>query len=150
MDAEPIHQIDHVVMDYNGTLAFGGCLLLGVRDLLEKLSERYDLTVLTADTFGTAAENLKDLPLALKIVQTGQDKSAYVQELQRQGLKVLAVGNGRNDIEMFKAADLSIAVIGPEGAFSKAMEQSTVIVTQITHALGLLIETRKMKATLRP
>ena len=68
---EIIEEIDDVVMDYNGTLASGGEILPGVRELINEISDRYQLTVLTADTFGTAAASLEGLDLKVKVVETG-------------------------------------------------------------------------------
>jgi hypothetical protein len=44
-----------LVLDFTGTLSRDGVLLPGVAERLNKLAENLQLTVLTADTFGTAA-----------------------------------------------------------------------------------------------
>jgi len=46
--------LQHLVMDYNGTLAQDGLLLEGVRSRLESLAGQLRLHVITADTFGMA------------------------------------------------------------------------------------------------
>ena len=58
-------QLEHLVMDYNGTLAVDGCLESGVREALEALSAQLTIHVITADTFGLAAGQLKDSPVQL-------------------------------------------------------------------------------------
>ncbi|HEX7673564.1 MAG TPA: HAD family hydrolase [Bdellovibrio sp.] len=146
---EIIEEIDDVVMDYNGTLASGGEILPGVRELINEISDRYQLTVLTADTFGTAAASLEGLDLKVKVVETGKDKRQFVKSLKDQKRVVLVMGNGQNDVEMFKEADFSIAVISPDGTFSKLLENSTMIVSNVIHALQLLKNTKRIKATLR-
>jgi soluble P-type ATPase len=146
---ELAEKIDVIVMDYNGTLAADGDLLPGLFETLRNLSKNFDLVVATADTFGSAAKNLKGLDLKIVTIETGKDKSEIVSALKAQNKIILAIGNSKSDVEMFKAADLSIAVIGPEGTFSRLLEHSTLIVSEVAHALQLPMNPKKMKATLR-
>lgn len=146
---EIIEEIDDVVMDYNGTLASGGDILPGVKELINELSPLYDLTVLTADTFGTVAANLAGLDLKLEVVESGKDKKHFVRTLKEQKRIVLVMGNGQNDLEMFKEADFSIAVIGPDGTYAKLLEHTTMVVSNVLHALQLLKNTKRITATLR-
>jgi soluble P-type ATPase len=60
--------LQYLVMDYNGTLAQDGLLLEGVRSRLLSLSERLQLHVVTADTFGLARSQLAGLPCELAIL----------------------------------------------------------------------------------
>lgn len=45
-------ELDHLVLDYNGTLGCDGDLLPGVRELLVRLGGHLDIHVVTGDTFG--------------------------------------------------------------------------------------------------
>ena len=45
---------DHLVCDYNGTLALDGDLLVEVRETLHALAARVQVYVITADNFGLA------------------------------------------------------------------------------------------------
>ena len=54
--------LEHLVLDYNGTLACDGELLRGVKQALETLAEHVRIHVVTADTFGRAAAQLADVP----------------------------------------------------------------------------------------
>jgi soluble P-type ATPase len=51
-------RLQHLVMDYNGTLAQDGRLLEGILSRLDNLVDRLHLHVITADTFGLAQEEL--------------------------------------------------------------------------------------------
>jgi soluble P-type ATPase len=62
---------------------------------------------------------------------------------------VVAVGNGRNDVAMFEAAALGIAVLGPEGAAGVLLQVADVVVPDVYVALELLLHPRRLKATLR-
>jgi hypothetical protein len=46
--------IEHVVLDFNGTLALDGILIPGVAERLVELSRLVTIPVITADTNGTA------------------------------------------------------------------------------------------------
>lgn len=45
--------IAHVVCDYNGTIAVDGRLVNGVAQRVRRIAEFAQVSVLTADTFGT-------------------------------------------------------------------------------------------------
>ena len=49
-----VFRLESAVFDYNGALARDGCIEEGAADRLRRLSERVNLYVLTADTFGKA------------------------------------------------------------------------------------------------
>ncbi len=55
----------HLVLDFNGTIAFDGVLLPEVVERIIGLSMQLDVHVLTANTTGTCATALAGLPLTL-------------------------------------------------------------------------------------
>jgi P-type E1-E2 ATPase len=136
-----------LVLDYTGTLSLDGALLPGVRERLAGLAASLRITVLTADTFGTAVEQLKGLPVEVRVIQTGIDKANIVREISPA--KVIAIGNGRNDVPMMTLAGLRIAVIGPEGASVALLQVADVVVRDIHDALDLVTHPLRLKATLR-
>lgn len=146
------YEIEYIVCDLNGTLANGGNLLDTTVEKLKKLSEKATLYIITADTHGTAPliEKRLEGAASVKVVsgsQTSEDKEKFIESLG--GSCTIAVGNGANDVEMFKKAAISIAIIGREGAFAPLLSVADVVVTQIEDALELLLETKRMVATLR-
>ena len=136
-----------LLLDYNGTLACDGELLPGVAERLTALGQSLLITVLTADTFSKAETQLAGLPVELRIVRNGADKLALIKELAHE--RVIAIGNGRNDLLMMKLAGLAIAVIGAEGASTELLLVSDVVSTNVHHALDLIINPLRIKATLR-
>ncbi|MBW1836779.1 MAG: hypothetical protein JRI99_07480 [Deltaproteobacteria bacterium] len=61
-------KLDHLVMDYNGTLAVDGKITDGVKECLEVLAENLQLHVITADTFGKVRSALKGVSCELSIL----------------------------------------------------------------------------------
>lgn len=141
------HHFTELVLDYTGTLALDGELLPGVTERLTDLARFFRITVLTADTFGSARAQLEVLPADVHIVRTGTDKADFVRELGAE--QVIAIGNGRNDIPMMRLAGLRIGIIGPEGAVGELFGGVDVVVADIRQALDLVRNPLRLKATLR-
>ncbi len=143
-------EIENIVFDYNGTLAFNGSVNDKTKEILEKLSKEFNIYVITADTFGSVAEELKEFDLKLKILTSSnhtQEKADFIKELNPD--KTAAVGNGNNDIEMVETATLSIAIIGREGCATQTMLHSDIVCYNIDDAIELFLETKRLIATLR-
>ena len=143
-------QLEHLVLDYNGTLACDGELIEGVEDLLRALAEDLQVHVVTADTFGKAESRLKGLPCQLVVLPPEKQdfgKLAYVRRLGPQ--TTVCIGNGRNDRLMLKQAVLGIAVVAEEGAATETLRAADVVCRDVLSALGLLTHPLRLTATLR-
>ena len=146
------YQLEQVVFDLNGTLANGGEIAPGTLALLGELAQHLKIHLVTADTHGTARHLAEILggSVEVKLLQgeaTAAAKAALVQALGAE--KTVAVGNGANDVRMLEAAALAIAVIGQEGCFAPLLPQADLLVTNIDHALNLLLKPQRIVATLR-
>jgi P-type E1-E2 ATPase len=137
----------HLALDYTGTLSLNGQLIPGVEERLRALAKGLKILVLTADTFGTVREEMAGLPVEVHLVADGGDKARILASVKPGD--IVAIGNGRNDIPMLEAADLGIAVLGPEGTAAGLLESADVIVRDIRDALDLLLNPQRVKATLR-
>jgi soluble P-type ATPase len=143
-------QIQHLVLDFNGTLAADGQLLDGVAPLLLQLSERLSIHVITADTFGNVEGSLSDIPCRVFVIEANQQDMAkldYITGLDPA--RVCAIGNGHNDELMVRQAGLGIAVIGPEGAWVPTLLAAKIVVTDIRKGLELLLNHLRLAATMR-
>ena len=140
--------LEHLVLDLNGTLSDRGRLIEGVAERIRLLGGDLRVHLLTADTFGTAGELGGQLGISVTRVATGDEKASLVAALG--GVAVAAIGNGRNDEAMLRAAGLGIAVIGPEGAAASALRAADIVCRSVTDALDLLLDDRLLAATLRP
>ena len=143
-------QLAHLVLDYNGTLAIDGHLSPQVGKKLTKLSHDLHIHVLTADTFGLAKTGLAGLPLDLTIAppeDQAETKRAFVSSLGAE--QVVAIGNGRNDGPMLKAAALGIALVQQEGGAVETLFSADIVSTSILDALDLFSHPKRLVATLR-
>ena len=143
-------QLRHVVLDYNGTIAKDGQLKSEAASRLGALSERYKVHVITSDTFGTVKKQLEDFDVTVKVLSSGNhtlEKAAYVNELD--STFCVCVGNGNNDAEMLKCAVLGIALVGDEGCCTHTMMSSDIVCNKIEDALELLLNEKRLIATLR-
>lgn len=143
-------RMQHLVLDFNGTLAVDGRLLPGVEGRLKALAEELQLHVVTADTFGQAAEALRNVPCTLSILTTTPQAEAKLAYVLRLGAATCTcIGNGRNDRLMLKEAALGIAVIQEEGAAAATLLAADVVTTSICAALDLLSNPLRLVASLR-
>lgn len=140
-------RIRNLVLDYTGTLSRDGRLLEGVPERLRALSSFLRIIVATADTFGMARSELKDLPVEIVLIRDGRDKVRLISELGTA--ETAAVGNGRNDVGMIRAAALGAAVIGPEGCYGDLVTSAVVVFRDIRDCLDLFLEPLRATATLR-
>jgi len=154
----PSLELEHLVCDLNGTLALDGALCDGVAERLAELSTWLSLHILTAGTHSGLEQAMEQLTAACATigapaprwqrVETGADKAQHVTRLGAD--RVVAIGNGANDEQMFRAATLSIAVLGHEGASMQTLLTAHVAVASPLDALDLLLHPARLAATLRP
>jgi P-type E1-E2 ATPase len=144
-------RLRHLTLDVNGTLAADGVLIPGVADRLAALGRVLEVHLLTADTHGTQDGIDRDLNLTALRLNTARpgasQKYDHVRDLGADN--VAAIGNGVNDVLMLRAAALGIAVIGAEGLATAALREADIVVTRIEDALDLLLQPRRLAATLR-
>jgi soluble P-type ATPase len=140
----------HLISDFTGTLSVDGKLVPGVKEKLNTIAELLEVHILTADTFGMAKTELEGIRCSVHIMtDAGLDvqKERYAAALGGEG--VIAFGNGNNDRLMLRTARIGVAVCLQEGCAADAIKEADIVVTSIIDGLGLLLEPKRMKATLR-
>jgi soluble P-type ATPase len=143
-------QVEHLVLDFNGTIACDGVISEGVRGLLEDLSGKLEIHVLTADTHGNAAVACAGLPCRLVLLPAGAEDRAKRDHVRNLGNgRTVCLGNGRNDALMVREAAIGIAVIGEEGASAETVRNAHVVCRSASEALSLLKYPLRLMATLR-
>ncbi len=143
-------EIDHLVLDYNGTIALNGILCEGVMERLEKLSKELSVHVITADTYGSVQAQCAGGTVSVHVIGTESQDQAKLDFIESLGEgRCIAIGNGRNDALMLEHAALGFAVLQAEGASMKALAASDAVFSSINDALDALIHTKRLIATLR-
>ncbi|WP_321393800.1 hypothetical protein [uncultured Desulfuromusa sp.] len=90
------------------------------------------------------------IPCELAVISTTSQDDEKLDYIKSLGVKnVVAVGNGRNDRLMLKAAQLSMAIAQTEGASMAAVLAADILVPDILVALDLLLKPQRLIATLR-
>lgn len=143
-------RLEHLVCDYNGTLALDGLLIEGVRARLDALAHDVRIHVVTADTFGRCAAELADVDCGVIILPPGAQDAAKAEHVRNLGAgRTVAIGNGRNDSAMLETAVLGIAVLGPEGTAAVSITAARMVAPGILVALDLLLNPLRLVASLR-
>ena len=142
--------IKNIVFDYNGTLAKDGQIDDKIKNLLKEICSKYSVFVITADTFSTVQDELKEFDLEVIVLSSNnhtQEKMEFILSLDKE--ITVAIGNGNNDKRMLERAVLSIAVMGDEGCSKETLLAATVICKDIKSAIELLLYPKRLVATLR-
>lgn len=143
-------KLEHLVSDFTGTLSVDGRLLPDVKERLNKIAKFLKVHILTADTFGMAMAELGGINCEIRILE-GENhdakKEEYIKKLGSE--KVIAFGNGNNDRKMLKTAKIGIAVCLKEGCAADAIKSADIMVTSIIDGFDLLLNPKRLKATLR-
>ena len=143
-------EIENILLDLNGTIATDGKIPLDVREKINLLSEKVTIYILTADTQGTAGEEVRGMNADMIKITEEDSKNRKFEFLKTFDLeKTVAIGNGNNDQLILKEAALGIAVLGDEGLSVSAMKNADIVVKNISEALDLLLKPERLIATLR-
>jgi len=144
-------QLEHLVLDVNGTLTRDGNLLPGVKARIADLKLVLTVCLLSADTFGRLDGVAAELGVQSARLRRGEPEAPQKAEVvKRLGTsRVAAIGNGANDVDMLRDAALGIAVLGPEGLATPALLAADVVVGSVDDGLDLLLNSKRLIATLR-
>lgn len=144
------YALKHLALDLNGTIALDGDIIDGVEERLQRLGQLLNISIVTADTYGSARRLGKGLDIRIHKIKEGAEdaqKLALVQQLG--GENTVSLGNGCNDVSMLRESALGICVLGREGAAAEAITSSDLVVPDVIAALDLLLHTDRLVASLR-
>jgi soluble P-type ATPase len=141
-------ELNNIILDLNGTLSIGGRIVDGVKSQIARLQGMgYHVVFFTGNTRNDADGISEFLDIPWREAKTAADK---VHEAKTFNLEnTVSIGNGRIDLELTKAVRLGIVTLQAEGVHVETLLAADVVVPSITDALDLLIDTKRLVATLR-
>jgi len=113
---------------HRGFFTLRSSLRPGITGMLERLSEKLELTLLSGDNAADRHlfQKVFPRPEHIHFYQSPQDKFDFVGTLRGSGKVVMMVGDGLNDAGALQQSDVGVAVVENVSAFSPA---SDVIMT---------------------
>lgn len=108
----------------SGYFTFTNSYRPGLGEVIADLGRKYKLHLISGDNDGEAT-NLGRLfgpSASLKFHQSPTDKKAYVQQLKKQGEKVLMIGDGLNDAGALAESHTGISIAEDVFSFSPACD----------------------------
>ncbi|MEM6684523.1 MAG: heavy metal translocating P-type ATPase metal-binding domain-containing protein [Bacteroidota bacterium] len=109
---------------YKGKYTFYNSYRKGLSKLFNTLKKNFDLAILSGDNEGERENLQKLLPAKTKLIfnQKPNDKLEYIHYHQKEGAKVLMVGDGLNDAGALAQSDVGIALSENVNVFSPACD----------------------------
>ncbi|MGK0316616.1 MAG: Cu+-exporting ATPase [Saprospiraceae bacterium] len=109
---------------YLGYYKFKHAFREGVENLMDNLSQRYKIAVLSGDT-DQESDRIKSLlsqDAKVYFNQSPKDKLNKIKSLQDEGQKVMMIGDGLNDAGALKQANVGLVISDESNNFSPACD----------------------------
>lgn len=109
---------------YQGKYVFKNAYRKHMKNLFLSLEKNFYLSVLSGDNEGEKDYLQKSLPNKVQFLfnQKPEDKLTHIEELQKEGKKVLMIGDGLNDAGALVQSDVGIALSENINVFSPACD----------------------------
>ncbi len=109
---------------YQGKYVFKNAYRKHMKNLFLSLEKNFYLSVLSGDNEGEKEYLQKSLPNKVQFLfnQKPEDKLTHIEELQKEGKKVLMIGDGLNDAGALVQSDVGIALSENINVFSPACD----------------------------
>ncbi len=142
-------EIEHLILDYEGTLAMDGRIHPKAKDKINLLSKRLKIYILTKGEKEKVEERLRRVKAEVRFLNEEEASQEKINLLRSIGPeKTVAIGNGTDDAQLLEEAGFGICVIGKEGASGEALKRADLVVTDILNGLDFLLKPLRQKATL--
>ena len=110
--------------DVKGCYVFKNSYRDGLKDVFESLSGNYKLIILSGDNDGEQSYLEEILPegMFFHFNQKPEDKLNFIKNLQKEGSKVMMIGDGLNDAGALAQSDIGISISEDVNVFSPACD----------------------------
>lgn len=110
--------------ELKGCYIFKNTYRTGINQVFELLSKTYKLIILSGDNDGEKIHLEKILPVntQYKFNQKPEDKLEYIKNLQKNGEKVMMIGDGLNDAGALAQSNVGIVISENVNVFSPACD----------------------------
>lgn len=142
-------EIDHLLIDFEGTLAMDRRVHPKAKDKINLLSKRLKIYIFAKEEKERVEEVLRRVRAEILFLNKGESSKQKLELLQGLGsFRTAAIGNGMDDLPMMKEAALAIAVLGKEGASGALIQTAHLVFTDVIDALDFLLKPLRQRATL--
>jgi Cu+-exporting ATPase len=109
---------------YKGCYVFQNKYREGLSELLKELSREKKIVVLSGDNDGERERLMHLVPAgtAMYFNQKPEDKLTFIHEMQKNGSKVMMVGDGLNDAGALQQSDIGVSIAENVNIFSPACD----------------------------
>ncbi len=109
---------------YKGSYIFNNQYRVGLEQLFESLSKKYNLIILSGDNDGERKILEKMLPAQtiLAFNQKPEQKLSFIAQLQKEGKNVMMIGDGLNDSGALAQSNVGISISENVNVFSPACD----------------------------
>lgn len=95
----------------------------GLPQVLEQLKTRYNLYLLSGDNDSERQRLAAFFPAEnMRFEQSPEDKLRFIEQLQREGKRVMMIGDGLNDAGALRSSDAGVAIVEDISLFSPASD----------------------------
>ena len=145
---EPL-EIESILIDFEGTLAFDRRVHPKAKDKINLLSKRTRICILTRGEREVAEEVLRKVKAEIVYLNEGESSAQKLERLRQSGeRRTVVIGNSADDASFLEKAGLGICVVGKEGASGEALRNADLVFTSVLDALDFLLKPLRQKATL--
>lgn len=107
-----------------GYFSFSNVYRSGVNELMNNLSPQFQIHVLSGDNISEKVQLEKFMPVSTQynFNQSPSDKMEYISALQKQGKKVMMIGDGLNDAGALRQSNVGVSVVDDVYSFSPSSD----------------------------
>lgn len=142
-------EIDHLLIDFEGTLAMDRRVHPKAKDKINLLSKRLKIYIFASEEKERVEEVLRRVRAEIVFLNQGNSSKQKLEFLKSLGgLRTAVIGNGIDDLPVVKEAALGMVIVGKEGASGALIQAANLVFTNVIDALDFLLKPLRQRATL--